>query len=550
MPTRIGSCIMIYAFLYLSNEIISSDIPRFSDNRRSVSKKAERRSEPKTEKRPDRPDAVSYSYFSQYPLTDNNYNRNIRPHEGGVTDNVNIGLFVNSVRSVSEIDMTMILDAFLQAEWTDHRLKPTWNRLSQEIYGENCRSNKESNCTNLTITLGKAFSEAIWRPDFYLPSAINIYPADDYNDNVCVKLSSEGSIFYSNRVIITISCPMKLVYFPFDSHTCTVCIGSYKYHDQLVRMTWSPDLSGMYDHQATANFMIRNESSWSVLNAQNKSMPFIGDIFTEHCFEIVIDRKYNIFLVTLYLPSVALVALSWVNFWIDPKAIPARAGLSITAILAQITLIVGMAGRFPSVSDLKMADLYLTINFIYTFATLIEFAIVSYKPEDENTEKKTVSRKRSSVATQKRNLSRSNSDNRERFNKRKLHATNSFSIANGVKSANHSPNVNREHDDVIVPMAQAQSLLSSRIVSVYENQIQVHHRASSFDEATAADCSFLKPKRKRRKRPKVRKNVDNISKVFFPGTFGLWNALFFTSNLYLADRLDSLSKSFIDAVLG
>ena len=140
--------------------------------------------------------------------------------------------------------------------------------------------------------------------------------------------------------------------------------------------------SGMYERQSTANFIIRNESTWSVLHAVNKSMPFIGDIFTEHCFEIVIDRKYNIFLVTLYLPSVALVALSWVNFWIDPKAIPARAGLSITAILAQITLIVGMASRFPSVSDLKMADLYLTVNFIYTFATLIEFAVVSYKPSD------------------------------------------------------------------------------------------------------------------------------------------------------------------------
>ena len=330
-------------------------------------------------------DSNSYSYFNKYPLTDNNYNRNIRPHEGSVTDHVQIGLFVNSVRSVSEIDMTMILDAFLQAQWQDHRLIPTWSRLSHEIYGDKCRvmeSGVTSQCPNLTITLGKAFSEAIWRPDFYLPSAINIYPADDYNDNVCVRLDPDGSLFYSNRVIITISCPMKLVYFPFDSHTCTVCIGSYKYHDGLVKMTWSSKLSGMYEHQSTANFIIRNESTWSVLNAVNKSMPFIGDIFTEHCFEIIIDRKYNIFLVTLYLPSVALVALSWVNFWIDPKAIPARAGLSITAILAQITLIVGMASRFPSVSDLKMADLYLTVNFIYTFATLIEFAVVSYKPSD------------------------------------------------------------------------------------------------------------------------------------------------------------------------
>ncbi|XP_075263357.1 glycine receptor subunit alpha-4-like [Convolutriloba macropyga] len=494
------------------------------------------------------PDFSGYSYFSYYPLTDNNYNRNIRPHEGAQTDHVNIGLFVNSVRSVSEIDMTMILDAFLQAQWTDHRLKPTWNRLSREIYGDNCTSHENSECSELVITLGKAFSEAIWRPDFYIPSAINIYPADDYNDNVCVKLQNDGSIFYSNRVIITISCPMKLVYFPFDSHTCTVCIGSYKYHDQLVKMTWSADLSGMYDNQATANFMIRNESVLSVLNAENKSMPFIGDVFTEHCFEIVIDRKYNIFLVTLYLPSVALVALSWVNFWIDPKAIPARAGLSITAILAQITLIVGMAGRFPSVSDLKMADLYLTINFIYTFATLIEFAIVSYKPEDESISRKTVSRRRSSVINaERRQLQRSNSANNEQTHSLLLHGVNSYSLTNGTKSATHSPNPNRNNDV---------------LNSVYRNSISVNRMtrsdelfgqpsASAKQQQKAREQLFLRfQKRRKRKQPTVRKNVDNVSKFFFPATFGLWNVVFFTSNLYLADRLDMLTKSFIEFIGG
>ena len=46
-----------------------------------------------------------------------------------------------------------------------------------------------------------------------------------------------------------------------------------------------------------------------------------------------------------------------------------------------------MAQRFPSVSDLKMADLYLTVNFMYTFATLIEFAVVSYQPHQSSEDK-------------------------------------------------------------------------------------------------------------------------------------------------------------------
>ena len=35
---------------------------------------------------------------------------------------------------------------------------------------------------------------------------------------------------------------------------------------------------------------------------------------------------------------------------------------------------------FPGVADLKMGDLYLIVNFFYVFATLVEFALVSYRP--------------------------------------------------------------------------------------------------------------------------------------------------------------------------
>ena len=36
--------------------------------------------------------------------------------------------------------------------------------------------------------------------------------------------------------------------------------------------------------------------------------------------------------------------------------------------------------RFPGIADLKVADLYLIINFFFVFASLIEFALVSYEP--------------------------------------------------------------------------------------------------------------------------------------------------------------------------
>ena len=45
--------------------------------------------------------------------------------------------------------------------------------------------------------------------------------------------------------------------------------------------------------------------------------------------------------------------------------------------------------RFPGIADLKMADLYLIINFFFVFAGLIEFAMVSYEPPERRFTKAT-----------------------------------------------------------------------------------------------------------------------------------------------------------------
>ena len=72
---------------------------------------------------------------------------------------------------------------------------------------------------------------------------------------------------------------------------------------------------------------------------------FIGTVWKQLCIKMVFPRKLAIYVITMFLPSIALVVLSWVGFWVDKKAVPARSGLSITTILATITLINGNGTR-------------------------------------------------------------------------------------------------------------------------------------------------------------------------------------------------------------
>ena len=37
-----------------------------------------------------------------------------------------------------------------------------------------------------------------------------------------------------------------------------------------------------------------------------------------------LSRQYGFFIMDYYMPSVLLVVISWVTFWLDPDIVPAR----------------------------------------------------------------------------------------------------------------------------------------------------------------------------------------------------------------------------------
>ena len=43
-------------------------------------------------------------------------------------------------------------------------------------------------------------------------------------------------------------------------------------------------------------------------------------------------RRLSLFITETYIPSIMIVALSWVSFWINYKAAPARVALCITTV--------------------------------------------------------------------------------------------------------------------------------------------------------------------------------------------------------------------------
>ena len=83
------------------------------------------------------------------------------------------------------------------------------------------------------------------------------------------------------------------------------------------------------------------------LESQEMAMFKISDVSTGKCtyhsvtgvfsciyFRVEFDRQFGYYLIQVYVPNILIVMLSWVSFWLEPRAVPARISLGILTLLA------------------------------------------------------------------------------------------------------------------------------------------------------------------------------------------------------------------------
>ncbi|KJH52988.1 Cation transporter family protein [Dictyocaulus viviparus] len=94
--------------------------------------------------------------------------------------------------------------------------------------------------------------------------------------------------------------------------------------------------------------------------------------------KLLLRREYSYYLIQLYIPCIMLVVVSWVSFWLDKDAVPARVSLGVTTLLTMTTQASGINSKLPPVSYIKAVDVWIGVCLAFIFGALLEYAVVNY----------------------------------------------------------------------------------------------------------------------------------------------------------------------------
>ncbi|XP_068893919.1 gamma-aminobutyric acid receptor subunit beta isoform X15 [Tenebrio molitor] len=284
------------------------------------------------------------------------YDKRVRPNYGGPPVEVGVTMYVLSISSLSEVKMDFTLDFYFRQFWTDPRLAFR-KRPGVE-----------------TLSVGSEFIKNIWVPDTFFVNEKQSYFHIATTSNEFIRIHHSGSITRSIRLTITASCPMNLQYFPMDRQLCHIEIESFGYTMRDIRYKWNSGVKsvGISNEVELPQFrVLGHRQRATVINLTTGN-------YSRLACEIQFVRSMGYYLIQIYIPSGLIVIISWVSFWLNRNATPARVALGVTTVLTMTTLMSSTNAALPKISYVKSIDVYLGTCFVMVFASLLEYATVGY----------------------------------------------------------------------------------------------------------------------------------------------------------------------------
>lgn len=283
------------------------------------------------------------------------YDRRATPtnHLGKATQ-VECKLYVRSLGSINPDTMDYQVDLYLRQHWLDPRLHHP--QLLEPL---------DLNDPNLV--------KAIWKPEVYFPNAKDAEFQYVTVPNVLVRIDPGGQILYMLRLKLKFSCMMELSKFPLDEQVCTMEIASFSKTTKELVLRWKED----NPVDISGEVKMPQFEIFKVVPAKCQETFHIGN-YSCLLAELHLKRSLGFHMVQSYLPTILIVVISWVSFWMDVDSVAGRTTLGVTTLLTVSSKASDVQAEVPLVSYVKAIDIWMGACTGFIFAALLEFTLTNY----------------------------------------------------------------------------------------------------------------------------------------------------------------------------
>ncbi|XP_070542342.1 glycine receptor subunit alphaZ1-like [Ptychodera flava] len=283
----------------------------------------------------------------------NKYDKTMRPGFDGPTCKVRVDVFFSRIDSLAELTMDYGVTLFLRQMWNDPRLK--YDHSSQHI------------------PPSASLLDKIWIPDLFFTNEKSAHFHDQTVDNVMLRFYPNGDVLYSMRVSLTLACYMTFTKFPMDVQVCSIQLESYGYSVDEMEFVWKEDAAIQLPH----NLHLQQYTLSTNETLRCDKTYYTG---TFSCLEarFTFTRALGYYWLSFFIPTILLVILSWVSFWINPQAAPARVSLGTTIILTVTTQAISVHASLPKVSYVTAMDIWMLACLVFVVASLLQYAVVNF----------------------------------------------------------------------------------------------------------------------------------------------------------------------------
>ncbi|KAJ9585824.1 hypothetical protein L9F63_020526 [Diploptera punctata] len=302
------------------------------------------------------------------------YDRWARPGNKSQPVNVTVRIHVYFLGAIEAQSLQFTAHVLLRLRWRDPRLE--YKKFAPSVP---------------VLVREGAPREKLWTPHIYLVNERESVVMGADKKDLLLTVEPDGTVVSSTRMKATLYCLMNLQKFPFDQQQCPLVLESWTYNTSDMMLAWEGDspvtvnkdlhlteykLVNTWSNFSVANYSLTEEIS-SNFGFHSRYYGKFDDLLLALTVRFDLAREVGHYIMDYFVPSILLVVVSWVSFWLDPNAVPGRTTLGTSTMLTFITLTRNTGSSLPKVSYIKATEIWFIVCTAFIFGSLVEFAFVN-----------------------------------------------------------------------------------------------------------------------------------------------------------------------------